>query len=144
MSALFRLLLLSAALASASLNTAFAGGVYFDINMRDPRLPVCDAPSVLSAVKRTIARADHVYRDGLTVKAMDLIGETSFTRNRKSPVARRYCRARAYLSNGREHPIYYMIEEYAGFVGLSWNVEACLPGHDPWKVHDGHCRTVRR
>ncbi len=144
MSTLFRLLLLVVVLASASSNTALADGVYFDINKREVRVPVCDAPSVLSAVKRTIARADHAYRGGLRVEAMDLIAQTSFTRNRKSPIARRYCRARAYLSNGREHPLYYMIEEYAGFVGLSWNVEACLPGHDRWKVHDGYCRTVRR
>ncbi|WP_321502194.1 cytoplasmic protein [Breoghania sp.] len=144
MSALFRLFLLTLLLASASLSTARAGGVYFDINKRDVRVPVCDAPSVLSAVKRTIARAEYAYRGGLTVETMDRVAQTSFTQNRKSPIARRYCRARAYLSNGRAHPLYYMIEEYAGFVGVSWNVEACLPGHDRWKVHDGYCRTVRR
>lgn len=145
MSALSRLFVLTAALMSVTLTSALAGGSpYYYPDAPGANLPACDAPSVQSAVRRTIARADFSYREGLVIDEMDLIDQTSVSQYAPSPVARRYCRARAYLSNGRTHPVYYMIEEHAGFVGLSWNVEACLPGHDRWHVHDGWCRTVRR
>ncbi|MDJ0931543.1 hypothetical protein [Breoghania sp.] len=140
MSALPRFLVLDTALMSMLLTPAFAGGAYSGANGHGAALPDCAAPSV----RRTIASADTEYREAIAIKTIDLIGQTGFTQDNPSPLAHRYCRARAYLSNGRQHPVYYMIEERAGFVWLSWNTETCLPGYDRWHVHDGQCRVVRR
>jgi hypothetical protein len=59
------------------------------------------------------------------------------------PIARRYCGATAYTSDGRSHPIWYLIEEGAGFAGLGGNVEFCLLGFDRWHVYNGACRVLR-
>ncbi|MEI2383655.1 cytoplasmic protein [Breoghania sp. JC706] len=144
MSALPRVFALTATLVCLLFAPAHAEGVYFGLTGGPTSLPLCDAPSVQSAVRRTIARADTDYRGGISIEKMDLVGQTGYALDTPSPVARRYCRARAYLSNGRLHPVYYMIEAYSGFVGVSWNVEACLPGFDRWRVNDGNCRVVRR
>ncbi|MCC5778015.1 hypothetical protein H7H48_03060 [Nitratireductor sp. B36] len=60
-----------------------------------------------------------------------------------SPIERRYCRATARLSDGRDRTIWYLIEYGQGFAGLGNNVEFCVSGFDRWNVYDGHCRVLR-
>ncbi|MTI19048.1 hypothetical protein E1162_17535 [Rhodobacteraceae bacterium RKSG542] len=74
---------------------------------------------------------------------INYIQETGFQLGNPSPVARRYCAARAILSDGSHRALYYMVVEHDGFVGVSWNVQACLDGLDKYRVYDGRCRTVR-
>lgn len=132
---------------------AFAGGVYFDWNRHEPRLPQCDAVRVLSAVKRSVARADADYSGGLSIEDLAQVMETGYRKDRPSPLARRYCKANALtqqpdtqqsgIPQRRLHKVYYKIEEYQAFAGLGWNVEICVLGHDRWNVYDAWCRTVR-
>ena len=109
----------------------------------EPRLPACAAPAVRNAVTSQIARAHPDYIDGITIQAMERVVETAYIVNRPSPYARRYCEARAEMSDGRTRRVYYAILEHGGFVGLRWNLRACVAGLDPWRVYDGRCRTVR-
>ncbi|WP_295814840.1 hypothetical protein [uncultured Nitratireductor sp.] len=60
-----------------------------------------------------------------------------------SPIERRYCRATARLSDGRDRTIWYLIEYGQGFAGLGSNVEFCVSGFDRWNVYNGHCRVLR-
>lgn len=57
-------------------------------------------------------------------------------------VARHYCRATAHLSDGHQRPVWYLIEEGQGFVGVGDNVEFCVAGFDRWHVYNGKCRTL--
>jgi hypothetical protein len=116
--------------------------VYFSFS-GEKRLPDCTAASVKSAVAGSIARANKDYYGGRTIMSVDQINEVSYRANGVSPVARRYCRGKASLSDGSLHSLHYMVEEHAGFVGLSWNVEACLSPLDKWRVYGAHCSTVR-
>ena len=61
----------------------------------------------------------------------------------KRPIDRRYCHAKADLSDGRSRDIWYVIERPMGFAGLGSNVEFCLSGFDRWSVYDGRCRVLR-
>lgn len=62
----------------------------------------------------------------------------------KRPIARRYCEARASLSNGETRTVWYLIEYGQGFAGaFGDNVEACMQGFDEWNVYDEACRVVR-
>lgn len=115
---------------------------YFSWN-GDARVPDCEAMSVQSAVMGHIARADPDYTRGLKIRDMHRIVETGYTVNQPSPYARRYCEARARMSDGHERRVYYAIMEHSGFVGVSWNLQACVAGLDPWRVYDAGCRTVR-
>ncbi|TXR49039.1 hypothetical protein [Phyllobacterium endophyticum] len=57
-------------------------------------------------------------------------------------VARHYCRATAHLSDGDQRPVWYLVEEGQGFVGIGNNVEFCVSGFDRWHVYNGNCRTL--
>lgn len=58
-------------------------------------------------------------------------------------VTRHYCRATAHLSDGNQQPVWYLVEEGQGFVGIGNNVEFCLAGFDRWHIYNGSCRTLR-
>ena len=47
------------------------------------------------------------------------------------------------MTNGSFYPVYYTIEHGLGFAGIGRYVDFCVPGLDPWHVHDGDCRTVQ-
>jgi hypothetical protein len=58
-------------------------------------------------------------------------------------VVRDYCVADSVMTNGSFYPVYYTIEHGLGFAGIGRSVDFCVPGLDPWHIHDGDCRTVR-
>ncbi|MBN9673596.1 cytoplasmic protein [Labrenzia aggregata] len=109
----------------------------------EKRLPECTAAAVQSAVAGSVARAYAGYYAGRTIVGIDQIQEVDFDVNRVSPLARRYCRGKASLSDGSLQSVHYLVEEHAGFVGVSWNVEACLAPLDKWHVYGAHCSTTR-
>jgi len=115
---------------------------YFSFH-KDPRLPECSAASVQSAVSGTLARAQVDYAGGRTITGISKIREVSYRENGISPLARRYCRGTASLSDGSIRSVHYLVEENAGFVGVSWNVEACLAPLDKWHVYGAYCSTTR-
>jgi hypothetical protein len=126
---------------------AFAAGgtgerPYFSFN-GEPRVPACTEASVQNAVAGRVARADPDYGRGLTITAMHRVVETAYKVDDPSPYARRFCEARAEMSDGRTRRVYYAISEHAGFVGIGWGLEACVAGVDPWRVYDARCRTTR-
>ncbi|SDU28760.1 cytoplasmic protein [Stappia sp. ES.058] len=128
-----------------TLQPAEAGGgdrPYFSWN-GEPRVPTCDTAAVRRAVAGQIARADADYLGGIAIEDMSRVVETAYTQGRPSPYARRFCEARAEMSDGRTRRVYYAIMEHSGFVGVSWNLRACVAGLDPWRVYDARCRTVR-
>jgi hypothetical protein len=116
--------------------------VYFSFASGN-RLPDCTAASVQSAVAGTVARARRDYYDGRTILSIDGISEVNGRGNDVSPIERRYCKGTASLSDGSIQAVHYMVEEHAGFVGLGWNVEACLAPLDKWRVYGDHCSTAR-
>lgn len=112
--------------------------------LTDRSVPACTSPSVLDSVRGKFAAADAgMLHAGLSLVAVDRIAQDYAGQDDPSPYARRYCVARAALSDGRTTTLYYLVEEQAGFVGVTWNVDVCLIGYDPWRVHDGRCHTVR-
>lgn len=103
-----------------------------------------------SAVRSTI---QHRFRYQVThvpqladVDIVDFYG-ASQTRyhpaTQNSPIARRYCRATARLSDGRDRTVWYLIEYGQGFAGIGDNVEFCVSGFDRWNVYDSNCRVLR-
>lgn len=108
-------------------------------------VPACADASVLVEIRDKFQHADaNVLKRGLSIANLDKIRQTAVWIDNPSPRLRRYCQARVFLNGGKKPNVYYMIEQDSGFVGVSWNVEFCVAGYDPWRVHDGGCRTVRK
>lgn len=105
-------------------------------------LPACTDPKVLTAALKFTNKAEPVYR-AERVAAIDNVFEEDLDVNNPSPLARRYCRGRAVLEDGRVTAAFFRLEEQGGFVGLGWSVNVCLEGYDKWRVYDGFCRTAR-
>jgi hypothetical protein len=134
-------LILATALLSGSASWA-DNRAYLSIN-GTTRLPDCSAASVQSAVAGTLARAKVSYADGRAITGIDRIQEVAYRANGISPLARRYCRGTATLTDGTTQTVHYKLVEHAGFVGVQWDVEACLSPLDKWHVYGAHCSTTR-
>jgi hypothetical protein len=108
-------------------------------------VPTCDHPSVLADVQERFAYgAVGMLKADLALIAVDKVRQTHPVATTPSPTARRYCAARGHVSNGRTAPVYFLVEQRQGFVGLGWLVTSCVSGYDRWHVNDGGCRAVRK
>jgi hypothetical protein len=106
-------------------------------------LPVCGSSEVLYKISAIAVWAEHnTWHRGWWISGISNVGEFALNPDR-SHVPRRYCRATAWLSDGRRADLIYVIEAGQGFVGIGWNVEYCLPAYDRWRVYDAWCRAIR-
>ena len=108
------------------------------------KLPLCDAPQVLSSVTHKFRYADRrTFHWGVEIAEIRDIYETPEVIQNTSLIGRRYCRATAWLSNGRAEEVAYLIETKQGFASVTWRVESCLPNYDPWHVYGAWCRSIK-
>ena len=109
------------------------------------RFDACTDPGVLAYIQRRFVWTDqHVLKRGL---AIDAIYRAHENRRRPTaelrPIGRIYCHATAHMNDGRKRQMWYLIEAGMGYAGIGDNVEFCIDGLDPWKVHGAWCRSVR-
>lgn len=108
------------------------------------KLPECESPQVLAKVQKKIAYGSpRVLGYHLAIEEIERIKETHVSLPKKGLIDRRYCTAKAWLSNGRKSEVVYLIEASQGFASIGYNVESCLPSYDRWRVYDGWCRSIR-
>lgn len=114
---------------------AFSGGNF----------PSCDAPQVLNYIQQRFVWTDtHLLKRGLAINSI-----TKAHRNRVShgdqywSIPRLYCHGTAHMNDGRKRTIWWLIEGGMGFASLRDNLEFCISGLDPLKVHGAWCRSVR-
>lgn len=110
---------------------------------------VCADESVLGSIRHRFAYgAARVEKRDLALVAVEAIREVHVSVGRPSPIPRRWCEAKVTLSDGTRSTLTWVIAYGAGFAGpglayIPDEVEFCVAGHDPWRVHDGTCRTTR-
>ena len=106
----------------------------------------CDDPYVLSMITdRFQTQAFNVHhRPDLRITDFSQIHENRYyPYSEEWPIARRYCDARVQLSDGYDRPIWYLVEDGMGIIGIGDNVEFCVAGLDRWLVYNGSCRVLR-
>ncbi|MBN9027682.1 hypothetical protein [Kaistia sp. MMO-174] len=108
-------------------------------------VPLCDSPKVLSNIAERYHWANtHTWGNNLAFREVASVTETQFRPGDPGLIDRRFCKADVYIAdNVRPTAVYYLIEERMGFASIGWYVDFCVSGQDPWRVHDGWCRTVR-
>ncbi|MFD1696368.1 cytoplasmic protein [Roseibium aestuarii] len=106
-------------------------------------LPACDNASVLTRVKTQLDRAESLYNGTDRLVGFESAYELALDNGDPSELTRRYCSVRVLTTSDQPLTAYYMVEQNAGFLGISWGVEACLPSNDDWRVYGRHCQTVR-
>lgn len=105
---------------------------------------ICDNAAAIDDIMDDFAWAEAtLWRRGFVMQSIDNPRPSGHRFAEPGLVKRDYCVADSVMTNGMQFPVYYAIEHGLGFVGIGSNVDFCVPGLDPWHVHDGDCRTVR-
>lgn len=134
-------LALTLALSAAPLAPASA-----DTILPDPN-DYCTTDWVIKAMKNQV---DSKYRQyiGEDLFLIDVINpqmtrETE--RDAEHNVGRKFCHAKALMSDGRKRDLWYLLEKPWGFAGTPFlsGLEFCISGLDPWHVYGKNCSTVR-
>ena len=108
-------------------------------------LPTCSDNKVAKKIKRRFSRADRkLWHKGVKISSINKARERAYNIYPDSQIDQRYCRARAFMSDGKYRPIYFLIERSMGISGFSWGVEYCLKGSDRWHAYGGNCRVLRK
>jgi hypothetical protein len=104
----------------------------------------CADAGALRRIERRFAHAEHdQWKRGFVMQTLDNPRPSGHPYYEPGIVKRDYCVADSIMTDGAAYTVYYTIEHRVGFVGFGTYVDFCVPGLDPWRVHDGSCRTVR-
>lgn len=104
----------------------------------------CAGANALARIKHIFAWADrNTWHRGFVISEIGNPRPSGHPYAEPGLVQRDYCMADAVMTDGTSRPVYYVVEHGLGFVGLGSDIDFCVPGLDPWHVHDGDCRTVR-
>jgi hypothetical protein len=107
-------------------------------------LPACDHPEVLSTIRSRFQQRESGYwNSSLTIDAIDRVGVTATRPWGRDFIPRRFCHARAALSNGDRHSLIYSIMEDGGIISFSWGVQWCVVGLDRNMHFAPECRAAR-
>jgi hypothetical protein len=107
-------------------------------------LPACDDPGVLARISSRFQQKESEYWNStLQIDGYEHVREIGFRANGVSYIPRRYCIARAQLSDLKPHPVIYAIGEDLGIIGWGYGVEWCVVGLDRNLAFAPGCQAVR-
>ncbi|WP_342360690.1 hypothetical protein [Terrarubrum flagellatum] len=115
---------------------------------RDPSwsgaIPACGDPAVISDVQQQFAqREDNYWRLGLRISSVDRIRSIGYQPWGADYIPRRFCVARAIMSDGRVRTLSYNIIERGAIIGWSWGTEWCVSGLDREFYFAPDCKMAR-
>ncbi len=109
----------------------------------DGVLPPCE--SALGTISAQFAEKESTFwNSALQITGYDRVRETGFRPWLSDNVPRRFCSARAMLSDGKPRTVDYSIIEDGGFAGYGPGVEWCVVGLDRNWAFNPRCRAARR
>ena len=114
-------------------------------------LPSCDNPAVLERLSsRFAAKETEYWHSDLQIVSYDRIGAYAYRANGRDYIPRRYCGARALLSNGKRHWTVYTIGEELGIIGFAFGLadykfglDWCVEGLDRGWAYGPNCAALR-
>jgi hypothetical protein len=110
----------------------------------DAVLPACDAPSALAKIQSRFAiKEDRYWNSDLQVLDIERVREVAFRPWAENTIPRRFCTARAVISDGRWRVVHYSIIEDGGTIGANWGVEWCVVGLDRNWAYNPRCKMAR-
>jgi hypothetical protein len=107
-------------------------------------LPPCDDPGVLSTITYRFGHKESSYWNStLEIGGYDRVKQIGFRANGLGFIPRRYCIARAQVSDLKPRTVIYAIQEDLGLLGWGWGVEWCVVGLDRNLAYAPGCQAVR-
>jgi hypothetical protein len=107
-------------------------------------LPGCDNWWALGSIQRKFAEKEgRFWNSPLSITAFENIQETAFHPWRSDSIPRRFCSAKALVSDGIKRPVHYWIGEDTGWAGSMFGVEWCVVGLDRNWAYNPSCKVAR-
>jgi hypothetical protein len=127
----------------------------------DAQLPACDDSGVLGRLQGRFQEREALYWDStLTITRLDRVKQTHFRPNGMDLIPRRYCTARAEMSDGKHRHVIYSLVEDGGIAGwqgtlhagalvlgrltfatsASYAIDWCVQGLDRHNAYSPSCR----
>ena len=134
---------------------AWAGGGPAQLNLYDTPaearwapfvadMPACEDAGVLSTISGRFAGTQREFwNSNLAIGGFDRVREIGFRSNGLSYIPRRYCVARAAMSDQKERTVVYSVGTQLGIIGNTWGVEWCVVGIDPTFAYAPACEVIR-
>ncbi|MBO0905486.1 hypothetical protein [Jiella sonneratiae] len=127
------------------------------------KVPACDDPAVLGEVEDQFEYgAPRMLEAELSILEFRGMFEKAYQPQllddpypAPNPIERRYCQAKALISDQKWRTVYYVVEYPMGYaaagdyLGLfspvkAWKAEGCVLGLDEWHVYGANCQSLRR
>jgi len=123
-------------------------GVAGVLLFRDPRfqnqlLPCDDSAALQTIQERFAEKEERFWNSRLSIRGFDHVRLVSTNPYGQNMIPRRFCTARAVLSDGRVRRVDYAILEDQGLIGATFGVEWCVTGLDRGRSFDPSCRMAR-
>lgn len=117
-----------------------------ELRLPDPT-DYCTTPWVIETLKKKV---DYKFR-GYTKTKLFLVEvihpreRLDHKRDETHTVARKWCHAKARMSDRTIRDMWYILEKPWGFAGMPplSGLEFCIAGLDPWHVYGKDCSTIR-
>lgn len=107
----------------------------------DLDVPPCDAPWALQVIVGNFAEKEgKFWNSALQIVSIHKIRQVAFRPWAEHTIPRRFCSARAMISDGAERTMNFSIGEDTGPIGASWGVEWCVVGLDRNWAYNPRCR----
>jgi len=108
------------------------------------KLPPCGSSLALAEIQARFQGKEWRYwNSSLTIVNFDAVRETAYRPWASDTIPRRFCTARALISDGIWRPVHYLIGEDFGIIGATWDVEWCVVGLDRNWASNPACRMMR-
>jgi len=107
-------------------------------------MPVCDDSGVLSTISGRFGQTQREFWNSqLAIDGFDRVREIGFRSNGLDYIPRRFCVARATMSDMKERTVIYDVVSAFGILGLTWGVQWCVDGLDPNHAYGPDCVAIR-
>lgn len=133
--------LIAAAAPAGAANVA-EKGFYLSGPRYDAALPPCDA-ALGTIQSRFATREGRFWNSDLQIVGFKHVRQIAFRPWVETAIPRRFCAARALVSDGRVRSVFYSIIEDGGMIGTSWGVEWCVSGLDRNWAYNPNCKMAR-
>jgi hypothetical protein len=149
-SALRSLAFVTLALAGAALTAApqaqaanfLEKGIYLSGPRWDGDLPPCEY-ALDTIASRFSQKEGGFWNSALQIQGFDKVREIAFRPWAAESIPRRFCTARAMISDGIARDVHFSIIEDGGFAGFGSGVEFCVVGLDRNWAYNPRCRMAK-
>jgi hypothetical protein len=104
----------------------------------------CEDPTATSYIQDAFAgREDEYWHSGLRIVGWEDVREIGFRSNGLDYIPRRFCVAKAIMSDQQVRVVSFSIVEAGGSIGFTDNVEWCVAGLDRLNSFSPACKMAR-